>query len=245
MKKSSIIVVIIVIYLLTMLFVFNILPSIMYTTIVLENNVKWQYKNHKWVNYNSDDTLTGYRVFNPNNGEYIGKYDIKYSNKNWLIKENKSFKLYEKAMLASKSSKLQVYGYKIELATNTTDMNKILEKAGLKKAGDLTIRYQIKVDVNNDGNDEILYGLSNMDEIQENQFFVLGINDNGKYYVIKKNTGRMVPSFNIYAIIDVDGDSNLELIIEESSYSMAGNDYSLYSLVDGEYTEMISTGGSL
>ena len=84
-----------------------------------------------------------------------------------------------------------------------------------------------------------------MDDLVENQFFILGMCVDNECSIIKKNTGKVVPSISIYAIIDIDGDSNLELILEDSGYSMTSSQYSLYSLVDGEYEMMISTGGSL
>ncbi len=244
-KPVVIIVVIMIIYLLTMLFVFNVLPGIMYTTIVLEDNVRWRYSNNQWKDYESDAELIGYKLYNPNTGDYIGKYDIKYTSKGWSVKFDKQYEPYDKSMLASKSNKFKAYNFEINNLTDNTVIDKILNKASLRKNGGVIIANQIKIDLDNDGKDEIIYGISNMDEMGNTKFYVMAINMNGEYKIIKKVTGDNVPSIYVYSIIDVDNDSNLELIIKESYFSMSGCDYSLYSLVSGEYEMMISTGGSL
>ena len=245
MKKPAIFITIMVIYLLAMLFVFLVLPGIMYTTIILEDNIKWQYRNYKWETYETDNSLRGYKVYNPTNGQYIGTYDIQYTDKGWLVQEGKQYKSLNNSMLAVKSSKLKVYGFEINTLTDNAVIDKVLNKASLKKTSGVVIGNQIKIDLDNDGKDEIIYGISNMDEMGNTKFYVMAINMNGEYKIIKKVTGDNVPSIYVYSIIDVDNDSNLELIVKESYFSMSGCDYSLYSLVDGEYTKMISTGGSL
>ena len=246
MKKPVIIIVsIMAIYIFVMLFIFTILPGIMYTTIVLEDNVRWRYSKDGWKDYDPKAELNGYKIYNPNNGDYVGKYDIQYTNKGWFVKVNREFKLYDKSMLAVKSSKFKVYNFEIETLTDNTIITSILNKASLKATDGATVGNQIQIDLDNDGSSEIIYGITNMDEMGNVRFYVMAIYIDGGYKIIKKVTGDNVPSIYVYSIVDFDRDSNLELIIKESYFSMSGCDYSLYSLVDGEYKLMISTGGSL
>ena len=245
MKKMVIFMGIMVAYIVLTLFVFLVLPCIISTTIILEDNVRWTYKNHEWKVYDSDTELFGYKIYDPNNGDYIGRKDIRYYNSNWLVKEKKQYVSYDKSMLAVKSNKFKAYGFDMTTLTDTNVINKIIAKASVTKTGGVVIGNQIKIDLDSDGRDEIIYGISNIDEMGNTKFYVFAIYMNGEYKIIKKYVGENNPSVYVYAVVDVDGDSNLELIVKESYFSMSGCDYSLYSLVDGEYTEMISTGGSL
>lgn len=245
MKKARIFVIIMIVYIVVTLFFVTILPGIISPIIVLEGNVRWQYKNHEWIDFESSKVLTGYKVYDSSTGKSVGTYDMKYDGKKWLLKVNNRYKSYDKSMLAFKAPRAKVYSFNIEFPENKTDINKIVSKAGIKNNPELTILYKVDIDINGDGSTDTLYGISNMDDLVENQFFILGMCVDNECSIIKKNTGKVVPSISIYAIIDIDGDSNLELILEDSGYSMTSSQYSLYSLVDGEYEMMISTGGSL
>ena len=114
-----------------------------------------------------------------------------------------------------------------------------MKKVSISKYGELNVAKTIKLDVDNDQDEEIIYIMSNVysDKDEVKTFSIIALYDDGEYKIIKSVIDIEDEILNLYAAIDVDGDKNLEFIISSEFFS-CGNTYSMYGLKDGKYVKL-------
>lgn len=245
MKKSIIIIILIVgIYLFLAIYGFDYIDAIFHKNIYI-GDTRWEYSNGKWIDSSSKISnglkLSNYYIYKQNTWEYVGRYDMKYNN-NWYIRSKNGYAKYNFPLFAYKGSGIKLYNFDTEYNVDKSKVNAILKKANISKYSSLNLSKSIKFDVDNDGLDETIYVLSNVYSQNEEPilFSIVALEDNGEYKIIKSITKKEEEMLNIFAIIDVDGDKNLELVIAKEIFS-CGNTYELYGLKDGKYVKLIST----
>lgn len=244
MKKSIIIIILIVgIYLFLAIYGFDYIDSIFHKNIYI-GDTRWEYSKDKWIDSSNKISnglkLSNYYIYKQNTWEYVGRYDVKYSNGNWYIRSKNDYVKYDYPLFAYKGSGIKLYDFEVKYNIEKTKVNAILKKANISKYSTLNLSKSIKIDVDNDGSDETIYVLSNVYSQNEEPilFSIVALEDNGEYKIIKSITKKEEEMLNIFAIIDVDGDKNLELVIAREVFS-CGNTYELYGLKDGKYVKLV------
>ncbi|MBR1376889.1 MAG: hypothetical protein IJ565_03650 [Bacilli bacterium] len=250
MKKYAIILFVVLLYLVISLGIGHI-DSSSKKYIYIDTNVRWEYSNKKWNNIDRSNNieLKNYHVYAPYIDQDQGKHDLRYIDGEWYIKETNDYVLYDNILLAYKANnKFKIYEYDREYEISKSEITDILKKIGISGYSALSTSDKIKIDSNDDGDSEYFYIISNMfSESNESSYFsVVAYYSEGDYKIVKSTitkTDNLInkTSFNIFAIIDFDGDNNLEIIISEEKFSLLGNEYSLYGLDDGEYIELVSS----
>lgn len=218
--------------------------------LLINYNVKWHYKNGKWSNISDEEfnkmKLKGYKIMDISTNEYVGKYDLVLNNY-WYV-ENK---IYENSMFAYKGlSKLSVIDCSLEeLSQSDFDIiAKVLKDKNISGYNELTISDKIIIDYDNDGDNETIYEISNMyAEEERNEFFsTIFIYDNGNYDILEINIVNGDSMFDknqsiVYAIVDINGDGNYEIIVENMAFSRPDESkFSLYELKNNKYKLAIS-----
>ncbi len=243
MRKSIIIIgLIVAAYLFFAIVGVDYFDSLFHKNIYVEN-ISWEYSKGKWIEKTIENNLDlkKYTIYKPNTFEYIGKYDLKYKD-TWYIKEKKKFEQYGYSLIAFKGKGIKLYPFDVKYGIDKSVANKILKKININKYGQLNIAKTIKLDVDNDHEEEIIYVMSNLysDMEESKTFSVIALYDNEKYSIIKYVTDTEDQILNLYAAIDIDGDKNLEFIVASEFYSCV-NSYSMYGLIDGEYVKLVGT----
>lgn len=245
MKKSLIIIIsLVLIYLIAFTIIFGSYDTFTNKYIYIDNNVSWKYSNKKWENVDikNETILKGYNIYLPNTYELYGKYTLKYSENNWYIKNKKNFELYGNTLFALKGKKMKFYNFKIERTIDKTTIDKILKEINISNYKNLNLQKKIIIDLDNDGNNEIIYALSNIysSDIENIYFNVIALFKDNKYTIIKSIINPDNELSDIFAFVDVDGDSILELIIVDEGFSSSENIYTMYKYENNKFVKLIS-----
>ena len=239
MKKSIIIILIIVsLYLLIAIFGLGLLDSLMNKYLYIDN-VGFKYSNGKWNNIKiSKDILKKYEIYLPNTFEHIGKYNIKYDNK-WYY-GNKGLMPYDEVLFAYKGNNIKIYEYKTNYGIYDTKIKEFLEENNLTYE-ELNLEKEISIDLDNNGENDVIYALSNVYSSKDEKvlFSAIIVKINKEYSILKTILDDDEVMLDIFAIMDINNDKKLELIINEQGFSLNGNTYSIYGIKNGKYTELI------
>ena len=253
MKKGLIIFALIIIgYILFAIYGLPYIDSIFNKHIYIDNSVRWVYKNNKWSNieYNSNSNinLKKYNVYNTNSKKHVGKYNLKFEKDKWYIVNKGNYALYPVTMFAYKGTGIKIINYDINYNLDKNIINKILTKFNINNYSEINLASSISVDLNNDGEDEIIYSISNMysESAEDVYFSVMAIYEDGEYKIIKfekmdENYLAKKIMFEVFAIMDYNNDGKYELLIEGTRFSETPSSYYLYGNIDGEYKELIGT----
>jgi len=243
MKKILIIGSIIVLYLIFAIFGLDFLENMTTRKIYIDTNTAWEYSNNSWANvYNNNIDLKKYNVYSLATFEYLGKLDLQFKNGDWYIKNNGKYSKYNDQLFAYKGNKIKVYQYNyIYAIADTNAISNILSKIGITKYDELNLAKKIVYDIDNDNIEEKIYVLSNVYAEDGNRKFSVIAVDDGGYIVVKYLLDVEENMLDILALVDVDDDKKIELIVVNNGFSLSGNTYSLHALKDGQYVELVST----
>ena len=249
MKKGIIIIISIVgLYLLLAIFGIDFIDGIFNKDIYIDNNVRWTYKNNQWTtkNYNRSAIikLRNFKVYKPNTFEYFGKPNLKFQDNTWYIKEKGKFNQYGNYLIAFRGNGIKLYDYKSEYEIKDKQViNSILKEVNINGYNELNLENKIVIDLDNDGREEVIYAISNAysESIESIRFSVIAVYRNGKYEIIKSLIDNENEVLDVFAIMDVDGDKKLEIIVVSEGFSDSGNTYALYALKNGKYNKLIET----
>ena len=249
MKKGIIIIIsILAVYLLLAVFGIDFIDGLFNKDIYIDNNVRWTYKNKEWqtIKYNNNAIikLRNFKVYLPNTFEYVGKPSLKFQDNQWYIKKKGKYNSYGNYLIAYRGNGMKLYSYKAEYQINDKQaINNVLREANISSYNELNLENKVVIDLDNDGRDEVIYAISNAySESNESiRFSIIAVYRNGKYEIIKSLIDNESELLNVFTVMDVDGDKNLEIIIVSEGYSDSGNTYSMYALKNGKYNKLIET----
>ena len=241
MKKGLIILItIITLYVLIVIFGFEMLDS--NKNIYIGTEVKWSYKNSKWQkeDIEKDLLLKKYNVYDADTHKYIGKYNLKKVDNNLYLENKNNYELNENNIIFFKGNKIKLYDFKQEYEIESNVIKEILRKVNISEYGELNLMEKTTIDIDNDGNDEIIYAISNVYSSmnERNHFSIVALYKNNQYQIIKSNIDSGDSLLYVYAIVDLNSDNQLELILIDEGFSLSGNTYYMYELKNNDYIEV-------
>ena len=190
MKKSIIVIILIVVlYLLLAIYGFDYIDSIFHKNIYI-GDTRWEYSKGKWIDSSNKISnglkLSNYYIYKQNTWEYVGRYDMKYTNNNWYMRSRNGYIKYDYPLFAYKGSGIKLYSFDVKYNVEKTKVNAILKKANISKYSALNLSKSVKIDIDNDGADEVIYVLSNVYSQNEEPilFSIVALEDNGEYKII-------------------------------------------------------------
>ena len=213
--------------------------------LLIDDISTWAYIDGSWYNTTFEDGNNSYRVYTDN--KYLGTYKIKKSSEFTLYDNSGKNISYSGDLFAySDSLDIRVRSYtkgKI-VDSNLSEINTILNSSF--KKSDFSVNERIVIDLDNNGvNDEII-NVSNLDaQTEQSKYFDLmyiNINNKNRQVLINKNVipanVLIEPIYQIKYILKVDEKYN-GIIVEEGYFSEAGKTNNLlYTNTDGTYKKI-------
>lgn len=207
------------------------------TYVVVEDNTVWKKTGDKWTTSNIRNLkrLSFDEFYSFNTREYMGKTYLNYTDELEVYDNN-----FEKISLTNgllsvksknglKNKKTAKYFDDIDESDHSY-IDEVLEKYSITDEGTMTaLRYTI--DLNNDGNEDIIYSISNFynDEEKAQAFSIIFsvIDDNIEIInskIVDASEELKEKALYLRYIADVDSDDNYELIILETAFGDIEND---------------------
>lgn len=241
MKKIVILISLIFIYVISMIFIINFFSDEIY---LYFGNIRWHYQNGNWENLNNGIPYNDFKVYNIAENKYVGTYNVKYENENWYIKKDKYTNIDYPALMF-KGKKLNIASYEMKYDLNDSDVKKLLTHLNLE-TGNYT-GYYIDFDLDNDGNKERIYCITNSEIVgfvNNTYYSLIYIEDDNKYeeIVLKKEKEKFDTLYFINSIIDVNNDNKYELLVIQTDLNQGADEgvVSMYGLDTGKYIKLIS-----
>ena len=220
-------------------------------TIVIGDTSIWVYKDKGWTNITNPQTIsslswTEYNVY-LDNQEY-GKYYLWNDDKWYLFDKNKKAIPREGTLLAIKSNyDIKVKNFTSKNIRNYYHVEKMLEQNDLSTSSKYTVEQEVSIDIDNDGNNETIYFVSNAFSLDYNPskiFSIVFMVKNSKIYPIytdiAPNTTNNGCKPYLSAVLDVDQDNIYEMVISCGKYSTETPSDMLYKLTDDGFKIVIS-----
>lgn len=237
---------IVVLFVIVLLLSMNVVEAETQDKIMIIDNIStWKYYDNKW--YNIDDYSDGkFSVYI--NNDYYGMYIIKktdeynlYDNENKLVSYNGSL------LAISSNFDIKPKSYILQKINDEDiiDINNMLHSSF--KYNDFLVKEHVIVDLNNNGEEDIIINVSNLDAENEQETYLNFIYiklDNGEIQVLKKDIVEAkdalnAPRYNIKYVIDNNNTYN-SIIIHKRYFSYAGEAKNiLYESHNGIYNETI------
>lgn len=209
--------------------------------VIIENNAIWRNTNGKWSNVNSRElkrmSFDKFYFFDRNN--YLGESYLNYIDYIEVYDKN-----YQKVVLGDgallikspiplKNTKIINY-YEDITESESEYIDDILSKYSLKMEDDIEVIKYI-VDLNKDGEEDILYNISNFysDEEEDQAFSIIFAVIGEKTEIIDsvivdKSEELSVYSTNLRYVIDIDSDDNYEIMVLKSIFGGENDCYDMY-----------------
>lgn len=258
MKKSNktILIIMIVIVFLSLLFFFTIGRKLIKNSkindmIIVGNDAVFKKDGNKWRNVPFKD-ISKYnwkQYYTYIDNSYFGQYYL-YNSEKWYLFEDKNKALnYEGDLLAlSGNIKYKVVNFTLHDIEDTTYVKQVLKDHHLDENSTLTSSSYVDIDINNDGNKERIYTISNqfpLEDVGNTYFsFIFMIDHNRIIYLYEKVKEEVDPYSGckpyINNIIDVDEDDRYEIILGCGYYSTNGIHYKMYQFKNGKFNLLVS-----
>lgn len=256
-KKKRYYVILIVLIIFTILMYFaigkeNIEKGKESTTIIIGDSTIWNYSDRRWLNITNQTTIDSiswldYNVYMDNKS--IGKYYLWYDDEKWyLFDSNKKAVNKEGNLIAYRSNyDIKVSDFTSNDIRNYYHVTKILKENNISTSSKFTVATETSLDIDNDGNNETFYFVSNAFPLDFNPStifsFVFMVKDSQIYPMYtdtaKNNSNNGCKPY-LSAVIDVDNDNTYELVVSCGKYSVDKPVDMLYKLTDDGFKILIS-----
>lgn len=201
------------------------------TKLIVGDSSVWELENKSWVNIVKDTDLkdfnwTFYNIYEDDTD--IGKYYLWYDEEEWYVfdKEKNPINIEGNLLAYQANYKIPVKKFKVNQVTDYSDIKNHLLEKNIDITSELTVSSSIKIDIDNDGNDEVIYLFSNAfpeeSEPEEIFTYVFMKKDKATYIMYdqrEENTGYVGCKPYVNHILDVDEDKKYEIILSCGKYS--------------------------
>lgn len=259
MKKNNLIIifviVLIVIYCLVLFFFFGGFKRVSKekndVVLIPDQSTMWTYSKNHWTNVTLDESIEQLNWLKYNvyvDDEKIGNYYMWYDNSKWyLFDKDRNSINYEGELFAYNSNyDVKLVEYKDNEIEDFSYVDEMLKKKKLNSIdnSEYVVSSQINIDVDNDGEEEVFYIVSNssISSNDTNNFSIIFMVKGDKIFDIYSeisNSSTCLPYISKF--IDVDEDNKLELIVGCDSLSINGNKKFLYKFTkDNKYKIIVS-----
>lgn len=209
--------------------------------VIINDKDIFKVTNNKWtkISKRNIDRLSFSNSYSLNGDSFIGKTYLNKTKDDFEIYDSAYQKINVTDTLITLNTKKEIDIIKVADSSAAFDevdednIYNILKKYSL----DETFNYNIKyiVDLNNDGEDDIIYSISNFyDEDNKGKVFSLifsSINDNIEMIdevIVDSSDEYSTNTIYLKGVVDIDLDNNYELIIANTSYGNNNTCYSIY-----------------
>ena len=259
MKKNNLIIifiiVLIVIYCLVLFFFFGGSKRVSKenndVVLIPDQSTMWTYSKNHWTNVTLDESIEQLNWLKYNvyvDDEKIGNYYMWYDNSKWyLFDKDRNSINYEGELFAYNSNyDVKLVEYEDNEIEDFSYVNEMLKKKKLNAIdnSEYVVSSQINIDVDNDGEEEVFYIVSNssISASDTNNFSIIFMVKDDKIFDIYSeinNSSTCLPYISKF--IDVDEDNKLELIVGCDSLSINGNKKFLYKFTkENKYKIIVS-----
>ena len=238
MKKLKpryiILLIILFVYLLVMYLVVgrdNLRKEKLTTKLIVGNSSVWELSNKQWTNIVTSMELkefswSFYNIYEDNKD--IGKYYLWYDDEEWFVfdKKKEPINLEGKLLAYQANYKIPLKEFTSEQINDFSKIEKNLSNKNIDIDSELTVSSFVEIDIDNDGNDEVIYLISNAfpEESDPDEIFtyVFMKKDNSTYVMYderEENTGYVGCKPYINYVLDIDEDKKYEIILSCGKYS--------------------------
>ncbi len=220
-------------------------------TILVGDGTTWEYSNNRWVNLKLESSIEKYnwkkfKVFLDN--EYKDDYLVWHDDKWYLFDDNKVAQNYTENFLGINSNyDIKTKSFEVKDIENYNYVEDVFNKNDITSSTELTVNTHTEVDLDNDGQVEDIYIVSNVFPIdfEPSQVFsfVFVVKNNKIYNLyksIEKYEGTNGTKPYINSIIDVDDDGDYEILLTCAKYSTEQPINILYKFIDNDFKILIS-----
>ena len=252
-KKYVIILAVLLIYFVIIFFMFynkkeKVISIVVdnYAFFHYDKNKKWKsipLRNNKLESYNWKDYDTYV------NGEFYGNKYLWFNDKWYVFNKDKSPVNYSGSLLAIHSGfdySIKPINFENKNIDNYSYVYDVLKKNNILIDNNYTVSSYLLFDIDNDGNNEEFYTVSNSFPIDfsasKYYSFVFMVKNNKIYYLYKDTYDEIFDACKPYisGILDVDNDKTYEVIVNCGKYSNRGTNVSLYRFNKKGFVKIIS-----
>ena len=220
------------------------------TTILLNNDTVFEYNNRSWIKVNdsyiNDYNWKEFDVFL--DSTYKGKKLVWHDDEWYIFDKNKNAVNYNERFIGVKANyEINVKDFEIISDEDNGYANALLSEYHLPATSELTSNDKVIVDIDNDGENEEIYIISNtfpMDTEPDTIFSsVFMIKNNQKYQIFEQHHQDDVYSGclpYINSILDVDNDDNYEIVLTCARFSAQEPINILYKFDKTKFNKLIS-----
>lgn len=220
------------------------------TTILLNPDTIFEYSNKNWIKVNNghinDYNWKEFDVFL--DSEYKGKKLVWHDDQWYIFDKNKSAINYTEKFIGIKANyDININKFVVENDVSKDYAYEILSDYDLPLTSELTVNDKIVVDLDNDGEEEEIYLISNtftMDSDPDTIFSkVFMVKNNQKYSIFEQHESGDVYSGclpYVNSIIDVDNDNNFEIVLTCSKFSAQEPINTIYKFDQTKFNKLIS-----
>ena len=202
-------------------------------TVLVSNAAIWNYSGGEFTNITRQSTISElnwqkFTVYIDN--ELFGDYSVWYDDRWYLFDDNQQAVTYQGNFLAYQADfDMKIMPFEVQEITNYQYVDQVLEEYNLTATGGYTLTNYYTIDLDQDGEDEEFYAVSNcfMDidvGFPDTYFSFLFMVDDGKVTMLYEETGQNQAVNGtqpiIYSVLDIDNDSNYEMIVMGYKYSV-------------------------
>ncbi len=224
------------------------------TTFIIGDSTVWNYSSRHWStlqNYKNISEINWKKFTVYEDNKKLGNYLVWKDDKWYFFTENREAVITNggKILAYNSNHPIKIVDYKEEQITNSDKdvIDFVLSDHDLSTSSKFTVSSKTTLDLDNDGEEETIYCLSNAfatEFVPDNAFsFVVvkdGDNINYLYESVTNNTGTNSCKPFINYIIDVNNDKKYEIIISCGKYSIEDQLDMLYQLTVNPETNITS-----
>lgn len=220
--------------------------------IVINTKHQFAYQNGKVSNAVDWNQIYGTKKFySYNDSTYLGQYKLmQYDTALYLFDDNQNSVEYDGELFTySSPQKIETVNSNFVSLDNEIKLvlNELIQKNNLVMPAENNLAFlqKIPVDLDGNGDNEIIYAISSYPDVQSLQAFsFLYYEDNGKLYELLSNSTLTTDNVNYYSItqaMDLDNDKKKELIVRRIKYQTAAvEDYMILKDTGDGYKEIAS-----
>ena len=260
MKKTNkiiiIIIVVVVIYCLILFFFLGGSKRISKekndVVLIVDQSTMWTYSKKHWTNVTLDESVEKLNWLKYNvyvDDKKIGNYYMWYDNSEWyLFDKDRNSINYDGELFAYNSNyDIKINKFDVKDINDFSYVEEVLKRNKLNNidTSEYVVSSQVDIDIDNDGNEEEFYIISNSSIAlgDKNNFSIIFMVKDDKIYnvysEINKSSSTCLPYISKF--IDIDEDNKLELIVGCDSLNVNGNKKFLYKFTDeNKYKIIIS-----
>lgn len=195
--------------------------------LIIRNNTKFHYNNHKWYKIEEDDYLKfdgkNYDVYQEKS--FFGNYELMFNNKWYLFDKDENSIDYDDEIFAYSGKKdLKFIDFKKSNldSKDVNYINKALEKIEVKNYKGYFEGEKISMNIDKDNKEEIVYIVNG--SYDSKVFTLCFLVDNKDILIIDsdilaKEDSILLKIYDFHSIIDIGNDGKYEVIISQDTYS--------------------------